>query len=231
VDIRAIGPRFARETGASSKALLSMQSLAFRPKQLLRQPGGFEGLLLAAVLRVQRNAGDRPVALAAQDETSVGVIDEQAAEKAVEGVRRHVGGAALELAVKRRECDRPLLGSAIAGEVDGTLRLCVCGRGPVVLPLGQAPENNERERIRDGACEGGRGGGDEGAGDSCDHGLAVELAEAIDAEFEPRRRDGKVQRAAAAPADVGHPDVVGLTRCRREAPKADGAGDWRQGAR
>ena len=53
----------------------------------------------------------------------------------------------------------------------------------------------------------------------------------IDAEFEPRRRDGKVQRAAAAPADVGHRDVVGLTRCRRDAPKAEGAADCRQAAR
>ena len=49
--------------------------------------------------------------------------------------------------------------------------------------------------------------------------LGVELAEAIDAGFEPWRRDGKVQRAAAASADVGHPDVVGLTAVAEKLPR------------
>ena len=107
---------------------------------------------------------DLPFVLPAQDDPSVGVIGEAAEEKAIDGVGRHVGGAALELAVKRRECDRPLLAGqrAVAGDVDG-ICACVGGRGPAARPLGQGPGNDDREATR--ACG---GGGDERAGDSCD---------------------------------------------------------------
>src|SRR5207342_1896373 len=111
----------------------------------------------------------------AQDQTLVGVREEAAQGKADEGVHRHVGGATLELAVKRREGDRPLLGAA-AGDVDG-VRERFSGRGPMALPLGQRPEKN---RAR-GATRAG-----ERAGDGCDPRLGVGLAEAIDAELDRR---------------------------------------------
>src|SRR6187399_196946 len=133
-----------------------------------------------------------------------GLADAPAGEATDGDAQQYVGWAALELAVKGSECDRPGLGSAVANDLDGVLA-SVSERGA----LGQVPGNGGRGTAR----------AYERSGECCDPRPWVEAAEAIDGELDPRRADGQVQRATAAPADVGHHDVVGHTRCHRQAPK------------